>query len=177
VLNYDGAILKYPNYELHIPSGTIHLNSINVVLGENGTGKTTFINWLKNNLHLDISIKEQTIDITKYKNNNNNMYPTVSEFLLLAIGTNFYDHLFQLNVIKALHVDKLYERKINELSGGELQKIMMVLCLGTNAHIYLLDEPSANLDIETRLAIIKIIKNFLLPRRVKRTKLENFEIV
>lgn len=53
-------------------------------------------------------------------------------------------------------------RKINELSGGELQRIYIVLCLGTTTDIYMLDEPSANLDIEKRLKVTKVIKKFII---------------
>jgi ATP-binding cassette subfamily E protein 1 len=42
--SYEGHEIEYPNYKLIIPEGKIKLsNSICVILGENGTGKTTFI--------------------------------------------------------------------------------------------------------------------------------------
>jgi len=48
------------------------------------------------------------------------------------------------------------------LSGGELQRVAIVLCLGTPADIYLVDEPSAYLDSEQRIIAAKVIKRFIL---------------
>ena len=48
------------------------------------------------------------------------------------------------------------------MSGGELQRVLIILCLGTPASIYLIDEPSANLDIEKRIKMIKVIKRFIM---------------
>ena len=48
---------------------------------------------------------------------------------------------------------------MSELSGGELQKVSIVHCLSQNAELFLLDEPSAYLDVEQRLLISKVIKN------------------
>ena len=61
-----------------------------------------------------------------------------------------------------MEINDIKNRKLNELSGGELQKILIILCLGTPASIYLLDEPSANLDIEKRLSVTKIIKRYII---------------
>lgn len=48
------------------------------------------------------------------------------------------------------------------LSGGELQRTALVMCLGKPADIYLIDEPSAYLDSEQRLVAGKVIKRFIL---------------
>uniref|UniRef100_A0A0M3JEL9 ATP-binding cassette sub-family E member 1 (inferred by orthology to a human protein) n=1 Tax=Anisakis simplex TaxID=6269 RepID=A0A0M3JEL9_ANISI len=48
------------------------------------------------------------------------------------------------------------------LSGGELQRVALVLCLGKVADVYLIDEPSAYLDSEQRLHAAKVIKRFIL---------------
>ncbi len=161
LIKYPGHKIVYPGFKLNIPAGNIKLESLNVILGENGTGKTTFINWLARNIGLSISIKEQTSDITKYIGSNGE-YPTVQELLYHKIRTSIINPTFQTDVVKQLDIEDLAQRRLDELSGGELQRVMIVICLGTPASIYLLDEPSANLDIEKRLKVTKIIKRFII---------------
>jgi ATP-binding cassette subfamily E protein 1 len=52
--------------------------------------------------------------------------------------------------------------EVTTLSGGELQRTALVLALGTPADIYLLDEPSAYLDVEQRVWASKVIKRYIL---------------
>lgn len=47
---------------------------------------------------------------------------------------------------------------MQHLSGGELQRVALALCLGKVADVYLIDEPSAYLDSEQRLHAAKVIK-------------------
>ena len=49
------------------------------------------------------------------------------------------------------------DQEVQNLSGGELQRVAMTLCLGKPADVYLIDEPSAYLDSEQRLAAAKVI--------------------
>jgi ATP-binding cassette, sub-family E, member 1 len=48
--------------------------------------------------------------------------------------------------------------QVEHLSGGELQRVALVLCLGLPADIYLIDEPSAYLDSEQRIIAARVIK-------------------
>jgi ATP-binding cassette subfamily E protein 1 len=52
-------------------------------------------------------------------------------------------------------------RKLNELSGGELQRVAIAHCLSQDADIILMDEPSAYLDVEQRLIVSKVIKEMM----------------
>jgi translation initiation factor RLI1 len=48
-------------------------------------------------------------------------------------------------------------QEVQNLSGGELQRVAMTLCLGKPADVYLIDEPSAYLDSEQRLVAAKVL--------------------
>lgn len=159
-IDYIEDAIKYDNYELLIPNGSVSKTSLNVILGENGTGKTTFVNWISQSLGLVCSIKPQNIDISIYKNTDNT-FKIVYDIIYEIIGQKINNPQFQIDVIKQLGINNLLKRRINTLSGGELQRVMIAICLGKDADIYLLDEPSANLDIENRLNVIKTIKKFM----------------
>ena len=162
IFEYPSHQIEFPGYKLSIPAGSITLsNSIGVILGENGTGKTTYINWIAQSLGLLVSVKEQSTNIKKFTNNNG-IYPTVLELLHHKIKSSYFNPTFQTDVIKQLDIEQLQTRRLDELSGGELQRVFIVLCLGTPADIYLFDEPSANLDIEKRLKVTKVIKRFII---------------
>ena len=51
---------------------------------------------------------------------------------------------------RRLGIGKFMDKKLTELSGGELQRVALTLALSQDADIYLFDEPSAFLDIEQR---------------------------
>ena len=68
---------------------------------------------------------------------------------------------FVADVTRPLGIDRLLDQNVLELSGGELQRVAIVLCLGQPADIYLVDEPSAYLDSEQRVIASKVIKRFI----------------
>lgn len=53
------------------------------------------------------------------------------------------------------------EKKLNELSGGELQRVALTLALSREADLYLFDEPSAFLDIEQRFAFAELLRHVI----------------
>jgi ATP-binding cassette subfamily E protein 1 len=65
---------------------------------------------------------------------------------------------FVTDVIKPLKIDDIIDQEVQNLSGGELQRVALALCLGKPADIYLIDEPSAYLDSEQRIVAAKVIK-------------------
>jgi ATP-binding cassette subfamily E protein 1 len=64
-------------------------------------------------------------------------------------------------IIIPLGVKKLYEKSVKNLSGGELQKVAVAASLLREADIYALDEPSAFLDAEDRIAVAKFLQRFV----------------
>jgi len=143
-LNYKGKTIVYPRFTLEIEEGEIPTNgSLILALGRNGTGKTTYLNYISREVKLNISIKPQHLD--------DKPNIKVGEYLPII-----------LNSLSSLGIEKLLDRQMNELSGGELQMVMIYKCLSTSADIYLMDEPSANLDINHRILVTKVVKKFIL---------------
>lgn len=167
VSNYEGDIVIYDKYELTISGGSFPTDgSISVIMGKNGTGKTTFVNKIANQLKSNNSVshKPQYLSITEFILPNGT-YPTVNDFLLNSIRDNYVNPLFLTDVVRPLNIDSIKDIPLNELSGGNLQKIWIIYSLGQNANIYLLDEPSANLDVEARINVAKVIKKFAMHNR------------
>jgi Predicted ATPase, RNase L inhibitor (RLI) homolog len=161
-VKYPKTDIIYPNFHLTIKEGNnIKEPSITIILGCNGSGKTSFINYIAKTLETTISCKPQYIDkIDQFKISGS--YPTVDEFLNKEIQTSYYDDMFRSDVVKPLNIHEIKNRKLNQLSGGELQKVWLIYCLGKPSKIYLIDEPSSCLDCEQRVIVTKIIKKFMI---------------
>lgn len=103
---------------------------------------------------LNISYKPQQIS-PKFQG-------TVRHLLHERIRDMFCHPTFQAEVVKPLSIEGIMDQEVTNLSGGELQRVALILCLGKPADVYLIDEPSAYLDSEQRLVAAKVIKRFLL---------------
>ncbi len=151
----------FNGFQLETEEGAIHNGEVVGVLGPNGIGKTTFIKMLSGEekpsqgeilsiKELEVSYKPQYISLD-YKG-------TVKEYLQNAAGKEFETSVYKTEILNPLRMEKLFDRKLNELSGGEAQKTVVAACLSKKATLYLLDEPSAFLDVEERLSVAKIIR-------------------
>ena len=157
------------DFKLRVMPGEFSDSEILVLLGENGTGKTTFIRMLAGNLEPDegsgqlpqlhISYKPQKISPKSQG--------FVRSLLHDKIRDAYVHPQFITDVMKPMKIEEIMDQEIQNLSGGELQRVALVLCLGKPADVYLIDEPSAYLDSEQRLVAAKVIKRFIL--HAKRT--------
>lgn len=157
-------------FKLDIEAGYFSRSEIIVMLGQNGTGKTTFIRMLAGMLQpdgfkegdeglpeLNVSYKPQSITAR--------FQGTVRDLFMSKIGDAFLHPQFQADVAKPMLMDAIIDRELSNLSGGELQRVALVLCLGKPANLYLIDEPSAYLDAEQRIVAARVIKQFVLTTR------------
>merc|ERR1711894_568841 len=87
---------------------------------------------------------------------------TTRQLLHEKIRDAYIHPQFVTDVMRPMKMDDLMDQEVQNLSGGELQRVAMALCLGKPADVYLIDEPSAYLDSEQRLAAAKVIKRFTL---------------
>ena len=66
--------------------------------------------------------------------------------------------VFERELVPGLDLDDLLDVGLPDLSGGELQRAAVALALARPATLYLLDEPSAYLDADERIAMAKLIR-------------------
>jgi ATP-binding cassette subfamily E protein 1 len=150
-------------FHLDIEAGGFTDSEIIVMLGENGTGKTTFIRMLAGVEKADKGEEVPQLNVS-YKPQKlvGKTEQTVRDVFLEKIRDMWLHPQFQTDVCKPLKIDNIIDQPVCELSGGELQRVAITLCLGKPADIYLIDEPSAYLDSEQRIVAAKVIKRFIM---------------
>ncbi|KAK1922977.1 P-loop containing nucleoside triphosphate hydrolase protein [Papiliotrema laurentii] len=170
VVAVQSQSIKYPSmtktqggFKLHVDAGDFSDSEIIVLLGENGMGKTTLVKLLggkdepddpKDKIELRVSMKPQTISPK---------FPGSVRSLLLKRIKGMYMHpQFNSDVLKPLNIENIIDNDVQTLSGGELQRVAIVLVLGVPADVLLIDEPSAYLDSEQRIIASKVIKKFVM---------------
>lgn len=159
LLKWEQLEKTFKEFKLVACGGELRRGSIIGILGPNGIGKTTFVKILagiekaddeREFGELKVSYKPQYI-AAEYEG-------TVQELLMSVAKENFSSGWYRTEIMLPLRVNLLLDRNVNELSGGELQKVAIAACLSREAELFLLDEPSAYLDVEERLNMAKAIR-------------------
>lgn len=161
-------------------SFSITTGSFLSIIGKNGTGKSTLIKCILKTLKVpngmiyldDIDVNEiskfSNIGYVSQKVDFNYEFPiTVKEILISCYKGKVYDQYFK-SVISLLDLNKLYNENINNLSGGQLQRIFIARALLTKPKLLILDEPTVGVDFEN----LNNLKKILL-----KLKTENVTIV
>lgn len=156
LISFKELIKKFEKFELKVDSGDIRKKEVLACLGANALGKTTFAKILAGEIKQDHGEVKDTIKISyKPQYIQTNFKGTVREFL--SSIADIESESYKAEIIRPLELDRLLEKNIQELSGGELQRVAIASCLSQQADLYLLDEPSAFLDVEQRLSVAKLI--------------------
>ena len=167
ILTSWGEMVKSFGFALKVNPGNIHIGEVIGILGPNGTGKTTFVKLLTGLLEPDEGKTGESRDLTiSYKPQYISIEydGTVEEILRIIVGSDFNTGWYKSDIIKPLNLDKILDRKLDSLSGGELQRVAIATCLSKHASLYLLDEPSAYLDVEERLSMTRTLRKLVEDR-------------
>jgi len=155
LISWSGVGKKLGKFSLSAEDGSVNKGEVIGVLGENGIGKTTFVRILADDIKKDKGKLNGNVKVS-YKP----QYLESSDELVMVVLNDAISKITN-QIINPLNLKPLFEKKLNELSGGELQKVAIAYCLGRDAELFLLDEPSAYLDIEQRLIVSKVIRDFM----------------
>ena len=154
---------KLGDFKLTAEAGEILSGQVLGVVGGNATGKTTFVKMLAGALEPDEGEIESEITVS-YKP----QYIEVEEDIivgdLLQSVEGFDEHILNNELNRPLNLEPLMDRKLDTLSGGELQRVAVAECLLREADLYLLDEPSAYLDANQRMITAKTIRRSMEQR-------------
>jgi ATP-binding cassette subfamily E protein 1 len=158
VVEYPALEKDFGSFELRVESGDLRKGDVVGVLGENAIGKSTFVKMLAGELEPDDGDVGATTTFA-HKPQHLEAQDAKVEFLLMQ-DVDMSSQRYETFVERPLELDELYDKKASELSGGELQRVGVAACLGQEADAYLLDEPSAYLDVETRVSLAKSLRRF-----------------
>lgn len=163
VFKYPGFEKSFDDFSLTVSPGSLESSQITVLLGQNGSGKSTFLRVLAG-LDKSAEVSLPQIKISFKPQGITPKYPkSVGRLLKTRLKSIWQrDPDFNRFVFKPMKLEPLFNREVKKLSGGQLQRLALVLALGKQADLYLIDEPSAYLDVEQRILASKCIKNFAL---------------
>merc|ERR1719265_2556750 len=80
----------------------------------------------------------------------------------MKLKDSWNSSIFKTEVLIPLNIEPLLDNEVQTLSGGELQRVAIVLALAKPCDIFLIDEPSAYLDSEQRVVASKVIKRWVM---------------
>jgi len=162
-------LVEYPDLEksygdgefsLDVESGTIYEGEVLGIVGPNGIGKSTLAKMFAGSIEpdvgsldfeLDIAYKPQYIEIDQ---------PMRVDSFLSSITDEFGTSYWNTEVAQPLQLNRIMEQQLTDLSGGERQRVAIAACLSDEADLYVLDEPSAHLDVEQRVQATTAIRRY-----------------
>jgi ATP-binding cassette, sub-family E, member 1 len=159
---FSNLTKSFTSFKLNVVSGLIRKGEIVGLVGANSLGKTTFMKMITGiekpdtgqiDIRASLSYKPQYLQ--------NDYDGSIESLLSVAYQGPIEGSTIEQQIVIAMGIKKLYDKKLGTLSGGELQKVAVCCCLIRSADIYALDEPSAFLDVEDRINIAKFLHRFV----------------
>ncbi|QDI88650.1 ribosome biogenesis/translation initiation ATPase RLI [Candidatus Nitrosopumilus sp. SW] len=162
IVSYPKLIRKYPSFSVEIEPGRVRKGEVLGIMGANALGKTTMMKMIAGVEKPDSGEIDKKIKIAyKPQYLQNDIDVEVVALLDKANGSPVEGSLEEEQILDPLKIKKLYNKSVKNLSGGELQKVAVASCLLQKVDLYALDEPSAFLDVEDRIAVAKFLQKFV----------------
>ena len=158
IVSYPKLEKKFPAFSVTIDPGRVRKGEILGIMGANALGKTTMMKMIAGVEKSDTGSVNKKIKIAyKPQYLQNDLDVEVISVLDKANENPVEGSMEEEQILDPLKIKKLYNKSIKNLSGGELQKVAVASCLLQKVDLYALDEPSAFLDVEDRIAVAKLL--------------------
>ena len=181
ILNVNDLAFTYKSHDtLNNINFSIQQGEITVILGPNGVGKTTLLKCLngiltpqKGNILVKekniraMGIKEIARQISYVAQKSEAARITVFDAILMGRRPHINYRVSKKDsikvdaVIRHLNLSKLSLKYLNQMSGGELQKVCIARALVQQTDLLLLDEPTASLDLKNQTHILGLIRHII----------------
>ena len=162
IVNYPRLEKNFDSFSVTIEPGKVRKGEVLGIMGANALGKTTMMKMIAGVQKPDVGSIDKKIKIAyKPQYLQNDIDIEVIALLEKASGGPIEGSQEEEQILDPLKIRKLYNKSIKNLSGGELQKIAVASCLIQKVDLYALDEPSAFLDVEDRIAVAKFLQKFV----------------
>jgi len=162
LLSFEGLAKDFGEFTLDVVGGSIKMGESVGVVGPNATGKTTFVKMLAGEISPDGGKIDAKVKVAyKPQYITGDFDGTVRDMLYRKDYERVTSSFFEGEVIEPLSVKYLMDKQASNLSGGELQRVAITMCLLSDADIYLFDEPSAYLDSNQRMNAAKTIRRMM----------------
>lgn len=161
-------------YQKVLKSGinfSIDKGSYTVIIGENGSGKTTLIKTILGIIpsksgHIKYNIDKKDVGYLPQKTKRKDYFPaTVNEVIL----SGYIDRSDSNNIdelLREIGITKLKDRSINDLSGGETQKVHLARALASSSKLLIVDEGTSALSDSSRENFYEILSKINKKRGV-----------
>ena len=162
LVEFDEITKDFGEFKLTVKPGAVKIGETVGIVGPNATGKTTFVKILAGELEADSGKLDTKLKISyKPQYITADFEGTVKDLLYSTAFDVMETGFFQSEVLEPLNIKHLMEKNVKTLSGGELQRVAITMCLAKEADIYLIDEPSAYLDSNQRMNAAKTIRRMM----------------
>ncbi len=162
IISYPLLEKKFPSFSVSIEPGKVRKGEVLGIMGANALGKTTMMKMIAGVEKPDSGEIDKKVKIAyKPQYLTSDVDVEVISVLDNANEIPIMGSIEEEQIVEPLKIKKLYNKSVKNLSGGELQKVAVVSCLLQKADVYALDEPSAFMDVEDRIAIAKFIQKFV----------------
>jgi zinc transport system ATP-binding protein len=155
--HYSGSLV------LDKVSFSVQPESINVIIGHNGSGKTTIARialGLDKQYSGKVSRHNSSFLYLPQKIVINNMMPLNAEFIFNNLVSNRGDRQGVLEqLMDFCNFQKIRKTRLSDLSGGQLRKLFISSILAKKADIIIMDEPTQDLDLKSQILFYEIIKS------------------